>query len=60
MCKLRGRKAKAQYTSQLLVRHIFTGCEFECAAGDCVPLSSVCDGVSNCSDSTDETECGKT
>ncbi|EDO26636.1 predicted protein, partial [Nematostella vectensis] len=28
--------------------------EFPCASGDCVPLTSVCDGSADCNDSSDE------
>ena len=34
--------------------------EYQCASGGvCVPQSSVCNGVSDCADGSDEVGCGK-
>lgn len=33
--------------------------DFKCGSGECVEYASLCDGVSNCADSSDEKLCCK-
>ena len=42
--------------------YILTGCginEFTCANGNCIDAMFECDGGSDCSDGSDESNCGK-
>jgi len=36
-----------------------TNDEYRCWDGTCIPSSQHCDGVRNCSDDSDEVECGE-
>ncbi len=48
----------AKDNKRCLLRYNSSSCnsstEFECKSGECVPMSTTCDGVSHCSDNSDE------
>ena len=50
---LKLRKSFANGNPMNIISHL----DFNCGNGDCVPLSNVCNGRYDCSDSSDEIDC---